>query len=231
MMRHVLGSNASIGGVLGSGRGAAAAADWWLSGGVSAANAIAVYQPIGAASLVASYTNLANPGTYNAAPGVAPTFAAATGWTLNGTTQYLTTGVTPANNQQWSMLVRFSAGSNSGARFIAGLISANDFRFWLMSGGSRNYGNGESTGVATATTAGTMSVAGRQGYYNGAADGGLITTVTRTNGIDVYIGCRNANGTPAFYFSGSIQAVAIYDKILNAAENAEIATAMSALTG
>ena len=39
-MRSVLGSGRSIGGVLGSGRGGAAA-DWWLSGGVSAAGGAA----------------------------------------------------------------------------------------------------------------------------------------------------------------------------------------------
>jgi len=38
---------------------------WWLSGGIAAANCVAAYQPKGAASLEASYVNLANPGTYN----------------------------------------------------------------------------------------------------------------------------------------------------------------------
>ena len=60
-------------------------ANWWEAGG--ATGAVAVYQPIGAASLAASYVNLANPGTYDAAPGVAPTWASA-GWTSNGT-EYL----------------------------------------------------------------------------------------------------------------------------------------------
>ena len=62
-------------------------APWYLAGGISAANCLAAYQPKGAASLAASYSNLANPGTYNAAPGVAPTFDASTGWTFNGSTQ------------------------------------------------------------------------------------------------------------------------------------------------
>ena len=65
---------------------------------------IAAYQPKGAADLAASYVNLITPGTYNAAPGTAPTFDAATGWTFNGSTQYLTTGVVPASG--YSMLVR-----------------------------------------------------------------------------------------------------------------------------
>lgn len=78
---------------------------WWLAGGVSAANAIVAYQPIGAANLAGSYINLANAGTHNAAPGVAPTFDASTGWTFNGT-QYLTTTITP--NDSPSIIIRYS---------------------------------------------------------------------------------------------------------------------------
>lgn len=73
----------------------AAAAGWWQVAGQTCA---AAYQPIGAASLAASYVNLANPGTYNAAPGVAPTLAAG-GWSFDGLTQYLTTGIVPPISQ------------------------------------------------------------------------------------------------------------------------------------
>lgn len=54
-----------------------AAAPWYLAGG--APTPIAVYQPKGAASLAASYVNLANPGTYDAAADV-PGYGAPT-WT------------------------------------------------------------------------------------------------------------------------------------------------------
>ena len=49
------------------------------------------YQPKGAASLAASYFNLANPGTYNAAPGTAPSL----GQRLTGgrSTQLILSGV------------------------------------------------------------------------------------------------------------------------------------------
>lgn len=76
---------------------AAAAASWWLAGGIDPANCIAAYRAKGAASLAASYDNLAAPGngladgTYDLTLGVAPTFDAATGWTFNGSTQWLTT--------------------------------------------------------------------------------------------------------------------------------------------
>ena len=56
------------------------AARWYLAGGISASACVAAYQPKGSTSLAASYTNLNSPGTYNAAPGVAPTWAVAT-WT------------------------------------------------------------------------------------------------------------------------------------------------------
>ena len=92
------------------------ATDWWLAGG--APTPVAVYQPKGAASLSASYTNLVNPGTYNAAPGVAPTWDAATGWTFNGTTQYLTTSVIPTG--AYSALARFSNSGGVNARWLFG---------------------------------------------------------------------------------------------------------------
>ena len=62
---------------------------WYLAGGIAKANCIAAYQPKGAASLAASYVNLVTPGTYDAAPGTAPTFDSALGWTFDGTSQYL----------------------------------------------------------------------------------------------------------------------------------------------
>jgi hypothetical protein len=62
--------------LLGGGR---RATPWWY---VAGQTCVAAYQPIGAPSLAASYVILANPGTYDAAPGVAPTFDAATGWTV-----------------------------------------------------------------------------------------------------------------------------------------------------
>ncbi len=47
----------------------AAASTWWDNNG-AISGCVAAYQPKGAADLAASYVNLANSGTYNAAPGV-----------------------------------------------------------------------------------------------------------------------------------------------------------------
>ena len=232
MMRSVLGSRASIGGGLGSGRGAAATADWWLSGGVSAANAIAVYQPIGAASLAASYTNLANPGTYDAAPGVAPTWASATGWTSGGAA-YLTTGVVPADGA--SMLVRYSVNDTLdnaicgelvgpasgwfGFRFL-GQLSPDVIRFYGNGGlGSAPYNSSVSNGV--------LGVAGTAGYINGIS----VITLVGVAGATGAIRLMGYYGAETRYMQGSIQAFAIYDTALSAAQVAAISSAMSALTG
>lgn len=227
-MNYVLGSKAQIGGVLGRG-GAAAAAQWWLSGGVSAANAIAVYQPIGAASLATSYTNLANPGTYDAAPGVAPTFAAATGWTFNGSTQYLTTGVVPGSG--WSAIVRFADAVTSNGY----LFGAKGSNFWgILPQYSSNtlvlYVAGASTATGQAMapqlSAGVLAIAGTRAYRNGVDDNLTLTNAAAPKSI--WIGGAN-NTSLENPLSCKIQAIAIYNATLSAAQVAAISAAMAAL--
>ena len=112
-----MGMMAGVRRALLSGGQAAAVVPWYLSGGILAANCIAAYQPKGAASLAASYVNLANPGTYDAAPVVAPTWDAVNGWVGDGT-QYLNTGVVPAAN--YSMFVRFSGAPQNVYKALCG---------------------------------------------------------------------------------------------------------------
>jgi hypothetical protein len=193
--------------------GAAEVADpWYLAGG--APTPVAAYQPIGAASLAASYTNLVNPGTFDAAPGVAPTWSAVTGWGFNGSTQYLTTGVVP-NSNNWTMLVRFS-GVTSGAATVIGSYSADGLaRFYLQPDyfGTKWYSNGghaQSRGDGIAS--GVMAVAGRQPYLNGATDGAAnLATGTWTNALPAIIGALNHSGNAVQFFTGNVQSIAIYD--------------------
>ena len=241
MIRGVLGSRASIGGVLGQGRGGAAA-QWWLSGGVSASNCIAAYTPKGAASLAASYDNNAAPGngladgTYDAAPGVAPTFDAAAGWMFNGSTQYLTTGIAPAAG--YSMIARISGGSTSGTRTVMGTvrISAPIARFYMRSvdaGTGRSFGYGDTgtvlnAGLRPALTSGTIAIVDDTGYVNGSVDidsnGTWITTA-----LTITIGGEQRDASVTNYFLGSVLAAAIYDTTLSAAQVAAISAAMAAL--
>lgn len=209
----------------------AAAVPWYLAGGVAAANCKAAYQAIGAASLSASYTNLANPGTNDAAPGLAPTWASATGWTFNGTSQYLTTGVTPVNDQTWSLMVRYTMpGTSTG--FLLGAFSGSAYYALQPNYPDNNlyYENGSYLGVSPRLASGVVGFAGNKGYRNGSADSGTIPTATGTLPA-VFIGCLNSGGSPAYYHAASIQAVAIYNTALTSAQVSAISTAAAALTG
>lgn len=219
----------------------AATVPWYLAGGVAAANCKAAYQPIGAASLAASYVNLANPGVNDAAPGVAPTWASATGWTFNGTPwtgQYLTTGgLAPANDQQWSVVCRFSDGPTTAQSMcLFGSASSGGvapyfliFPYWPALNGL--YGNGNYQSGLAPLSAGVVGFAGDKVYLDGVAQSGTIGTAAGTF-LSPYIGARHDKGSPAsFYWAGKVQALAVYNTPLTAAQMLAIYTAASALTG
>ena len=189
---------------------------WWLSGGISAANCIAAYAPKGAADLASSYMNLANPGTYNAAPGVAPTFATADGWTFNGASQYLTTGIVPAAG--WSIAIRYSNMTGGGGMAGARIAFANSQFYTLINRFA--YGNANNDtwlGVAGATIVMAAGAAYVDSVLKGTLSGTFGGTVP-----SIFIGAINTNGTVSIYGSVKIQAISIY--------NISIASYVSALT-
>lgn len=210
------------------------ATPWYRAGG--APLPVAAYQPKGAASLAASYVNLANPGVNNAAPGVAPTFAAATGWTFNGTTQYLDTGVVPdLTASAWSMLVRFAGGTGTTTRMVAGLYGGSaglEFGLYPSStaGTINGYANGNVRLVENpALAAGVMAIAGLKAYLNGAEVGTISSVAGLATVLSIYLGARNSSGSASSFWNGNIQAVAIYSSTLTAAQVAAVSAAMSQL--
>lgn len=202
---------------------------WWA---VAGKTCVAAYQPKGAASLAASYTNLVNPGTYDAAPGVAPTLTA-DGWTFNGTTEYLTTGVTiPSSTQTpYSFLLRFSAATSwpYPFGFLCGCLNASSYGFCFGSYfGVVQFFNGNSVS-STGASSGTYGIAGNQAFENGTAHGGAIA-VSGTAWTDTFfIGCRSVGGTPNSFIAFKAQAFAIYSDTLTAGEVAAVSAAMSLL--
>lgn len=207
---------------------AAAAPAWYV---VAGKTCVAAYQPKDAASLAASYVNLANPGTYDAAPGVAPTWASATGWTFNGINQYLTTGVVPASNQTWSALVRFSNGINANSSCLMGCGSP----YWMLwdaanigSWGAWYWNAGGVLHNPPQILFGVLGFAGNTAYRNGVAELGSLTAPSGTITRDVWVGGWN-NGTLVNATNRSIQAVAIYSATLTAGEVAAVSAAMAAL--
>lgn len=211
---------------------AAVAPAWWV---VAGKTCVAAYQPKGAASLAASYTNLAQPGTYDAAPGTAPTWASATGWTFNGT-QYLTTGVVPTGVE--TVLCRFSDAQNfateicmfgsqagSSAIFTIEPSYNNKVRYRFGGGGG---GVGEHPDVAPGLTAGVLGMSGRKAFRNGADEGVSLMAWSGT-GISTYIGALHFGAGAVLHWPGNIQALAIYSDTLTAGEVATVSAAMAAL--
>lgn len=205
----------------------AAGASWWLSGGISAANAIAVYQPKGAASLAASYVNLVNPGTYDAAPGVAPGWSAATGWSFDGSTQYLKTSVIP--EADWTTIIRFAGFADDGV-----LIGCRDWaagqRYYIevASWGGRFFNGATTTLWDNAYTVAVKALAGRTAYTNGSAVGTSPDTDAAPD-YQLYIGARNNKDSTDEAAGAQVLAVAVYASTLSAAQVASISAAMAAL--
>jgi len=214
--------------------GAAAAIPWYLSGNVAIANCVAAYQPKGAASLAASYSNLANPGTYNAAPGVAPTFDASTGWTFNGSTQYLTTGITTSpQHADWSMIVRFSNQSGSYQIALGSYAPATGARFeiWPEYGGIIAYYSYNYITKSPNLTSGVLAISGTHGFRNGTNEATIASGGDPSNKYPaLFLGAgNNGSGSPEYKFNGKIQAAAIYNTILSDAQVSAVTTAMNAL--
>jgi hypothetical protein len=202
---------------------------WWLSGGIPVANCIAAYQPKGAASLAASYVNLANPGTYNAAPGVAPTWDAVNGWIFGGT-QYLKTGIAPSLT--YSMFIQFS-GFPGGTpdRTIAGVYQGASVNFLIQPVKNitlRGYYNGGYYSLAGNYLSGNIGISGKTAYYNGSFDATIPAGGSNPT-KEIYIGALNLVDSVTQIITGNIQAFVIYNITVNPTQAGLITTAMAAL--
>ena len=202
---------------------------WWLSGGILQANCEAAYQPINSASLAASYINIHNPGTYNATPGVAPTWNAIDGWIGNGT-QWLDTGILIGNG--YSVIMRFSNMTSNTRMLFGSTGTGNNFFIIPSTGLAVGYRNGAlpRIDVVPGLLSGSLCIAGQQGYRNGVADGGLLNapTGTWTNTIAL-LARKSGVATVDNIITAYIQAVAIYNTTITPAEVLAVYTAMLAL--
>lgn len=204
---------------------------WWTAGGAS--GIVAAYEPIGAPDLASSYVNRANPGTYDAAPGVAPTFDTATGWTFNGSTQYLTTGVVPGSG--WTWIIRVAAIGSASNGFIFGTSNGSwpsaRMGLWGSGGASAVLDRWENGGAATSSASFTAGVAAATtvGYLDGSVHTGSLNAWSGTTPQPIFIGARNSVGSPASYKPGQVAAFAIYSSTLTADQVAAVSTAMAAL--
>jgi hypothetical protein len=202
---------------------------WYRAGG--APLPIAAYAPKGAASLAASYTNLANNGAqYNAAPGTAPTFNTATGWTfLTASAQYLTTGVTPGNN--WSVIVRFSDASVNGT-LLGGRKAAGASDGFVISNNFLSnqvlFDSGNRATYAATVASGVLAIAGTKAYSDGVEVSAALPGTPVTPSA-IYIGALDNNTAAVGFFTGKIQAFAVYNVALSSGQVLAVSNAMAAL--
>jgi hypothetical protein len=221
---HIIGAGVRAHG----GMWPSSATNWWEAGG--ATGAVAVYQPKGAADYTASLVNLANPGTYNGTTTSAPSWAASTGWTFDGSTNHIATGVTPTNNQTWSLIVSASNVAPTGWDIIAGLHQDNlrSFGIQFFPDIPRTfYHNGGFVSVAPSPTAGVWAVAGASGYLDGTLKTSSISVGDQgAFTVSVYVG---AGGPTTKNTPCNILAFALYNTALDAAQVAAVSVAMAAL--
>lgn len=223
-MNFVLAGRGAINPVMAQGRGGADTLPAWATAG-GAPRPIACYQAKGAASLAASYINLANPGTYDAAPGVAPAWDAASGWTFAAT--YLLTGIIPSG-AGWSMIIRFSDCTPNGV--LAGTRGDPRMYIYPASWTSFQFGYGDGTYTyGTAPAAGVAAIAGANFYLDGALLSAISFTWTGAPSYGIAIGGLMRTGTVDTKANAKIQALAIYNATLSAAQVAAISAAMAAL--
>ena len=207
----------------------AAGANWWEPT-TGSFTCVAAYQAIGAASLAASYVNLANPGTNDLTEGDAPTFDTSYGWDFNGSSDVLYTGVVPTTD--YTAIVRFSDGGTADNYIFGTFNNDTNAAFGIRANdgwGAKNYYNAGDVWSNGGLTSGVFAIAGKAVYKDGA----YSATIPAGSGSwtnDLTIGGRNtAPFGIAGYTNARIQAVAIYSTTLDATQIAEITTNMQAL--
>jgi lysophospholipase L1-like esterase len=204
---------------------AATGTPWYLAGGIPPANCLNAYQPMKAASLAASYTNLAHPGTRDAVVVGAPTWDYVKGWIGDGVASSLRTGLT--SSQAWkSVIVRYSGVSGYGLKGLWGVSSG--FGAYLMPraiSGSTYYGYPNELQKASWMDSGIIAMSGQKAYRDNV-DEGLNFNAFTAPSYEVYMLSMGAR----YYIDACIQAIAFYDIDITSYLTA-LYTAMNALDG
>jgi hypothetical protein len=214
---------------------AGAAIPWYLTGGIAAANCIAAYQPKGAASLAASYSNLNNPGTNDAHTGTEPAWDTTNGWKFAAVSLHklLCDAVV---GDGWSMIVRFSnsiaasttiCGCYRDAAGNAGMLISNQPA--LVRGFHGTTGNLASNAPTMAGGAGVYAISLKNCYRGGVLEAAVIGAGSGTGYTGIAIGALRYNDTSFIQYANVyVQAFALYDTAIDSYV-AALSAAMAAL--
>jgi hypothetical protein len=207
---------------------------WWNVGGITSCQC--ALQFIGAPCLPIALLDLTGNGNNATLAGTTqPTWDNVNGLKGNGS-GYASIPVTPGTTQNWSVIVKFTNHASGGINLFGifnsaatgGLAVAANYNskvYYSYSGNSVYY-----ILVSPGMTAGCIAIAGNQGYRNGLADGGTQTQAAWTaSSGGIFLLAGNLNGSAADICTADIQAFAIYNTVLSAAQVAAITAAMNAL--
>lgn len=206
--------------------------NWWqgIDDVVPLSTNYTIYDPLAAADLASSYINLANPGTRNAtAPVAAPTHSQGSGWTFDGSTQYLdsntkiaptTTIIIWVEDSTGQYALGLTDGTSPNKLVLIRPVSGTNHQF--------NKSAGSANSVELSTWGAIFGMNETHGFVNGNSE--IALSAPWASGLpsnrNMFIGCQNS-GSAANFFGGRVLRLAIYDFSLSAAQMKAVARAMS----
>jgi hypothetical protein len=190
--------------------------------------AIAAYQPKGAASLAASYVNLANPGTHDLSTTSAPEWSASTGWGFlpaNSTAHVVTT--TPSYTlQDVCIIIRCNpvGSTTGGGRAFTRVSGTPAFQTFPRNAGAF-YANISTITLSDILTDSVFAINKTDVYVNGLFQGS-VTVEANATASGILFGNRTALDR---VLNGYIMAAGFFVPSLTPAEVLAKSTAMAAL--
>ena len=222
-----LGSRYGIQGALGrSVKRAAAGGTWWdLNGTIT--SCVAAYQPKGAASYAASLTDLSgNSNDATEVSGSEPGWGASTGWTFNGS-QHL-----KSVNDTVCVFIRMAfTGTKSNENKLWGVTGAADCYIGTLDAISWAICNYESSRKTfnTTVTSGVIGYSGSIPYVDGSAIGSGLGSGGYAYPCGIGTCLTKAGAVYTARWVGSIQAIGVYNAVLDSTQVGNLSTAMAAL--
>lgn len=200
---------------------------WYLPPGLEFTDVVAAYQSKGASSLKNSYINLVNPGTYDCTTNSDPLWASSTGWTGDGSSKVLNTGIIPSNS--WSLAIRFS-GNTARTQWICranrSTTSTSAFGIYARNNPAlRGYAGSQFT-VNGLISSAVACMTGRLFYLDGIYKGTSVEGLQPDSQMQLL---GSSIGLFTTYFSGSIQAFAMYNISITEEQVIEITNRMNEL--
>lgn len=206
--------------------------EWWLAGDIPPANCRAAWQAKNMPNLMASYTNLNNPGVYNLYTNTGtPVWSRDDGWIFNA---------------DWCIDCGFAAHVYRVYTYIVGFTNCSGYQRTAMAGGDGNwwvsltprgsstytarrfYRHGSRTIYGAAPSeSGVMAIAGGAGYINGVVEAYPDGTTGPTS-THMCLG-NFGPGVGTYAMVGNITAAAVYTVTLSAAQVLAVSNAILAL--